>query len=218
MSGWIHRAALAAAVAAAAVVVPACISNDVSSGGLPPMCKDSSDCDQAHGEICDEGVCWGDPPEGVGFAAVLVPPPDRTDLPVATVPALAISPDGTIGGLAFPAPVNIHGRVLLACSDAVTAPLTCGDTASVGAQNHGRARARLRRRTAAEPHGGGSGRHPGRTGRVLVPAASRPRRRLPHHHRARRRRPERARPGAVRAAAPAHHHRQQRPGGRLDRG
>jgi len=85
------RASLAIALAFSAT---GCISG-VDDGGVEPMCVETADCDQAHGEVCDDGVCWGDPPEGVTFAAVLVPPDDRTDLPVAVVPALSIAADGT---------------------------------------------------------------------------------------------------------------------------
>src|SRR5699024_5276000 len=88
---------------------------DSVDDGAPPMCRDSSDCDSAHGEVCDEGVCWGDPPDDITFAAVLVPPDDRTDLPVAVIPALSIAADGTIVGLVFPQAITVSGRVLLAC-------------------------------------------------------------------------------------------------------
>jgi hypothetical protein len=121
---------------ALALAASACI-NSVDDGGPAPMCEDSSDCDTASGEICDQGVCWGDPPEDVTFAAVLVPPDERTDLPVAIVPALAIADDGTIVGLDFPPAVTISGRVLLACPPIEVDPdpvYDCGPERSVGAQ------------------------------------------------------------------------------------
>lgn len=119
-----------------ALLCAGCI-NDVADGGVEPMCSDTSDCDAASGEICDEGVCWGDPPDGVTFAGVLVPPDDRTDLPVAVIPALAIADDGTIVGLDFPRAVTISGRVLLACPPLEQDPnpsYDCGPERSVGAQ------------------------------------------------------------------------------------
>ncbi|HRC56826.1 MAG TPA: hypothetical protein PKU97_12930, partial [Kofleriaceae bacterium] len=35
-----------------------------------PQCRRASDCDQAVGEVCEEGVCWGDPPS-VPLAAIV---------------------------------------------------------------------------------------------------------------------------------------------------
>ena len=37
-----------------------------------PACTSVADCNGVAGEVCDEGVCWGDPPIG-SFAAVLSP-------------------------------------------------------------------------------------------------------------------------------------------------
>ena len=51
---------------------------DVPSG--PDVeCSTTSDCDSASGEICDEGVCWGNPPQGM-YAVVISPPSSRKDL------------------------------------------------------------------------------------------------------------------------------------------
>ena len=123
------------AAIALALCASACIA-DPGSGDLK-MCDETADCDSGNGEVCDDGVCWGDPPEGVTFAAVLVPPDDRTDLPVAVVPALSIADDGTIVGLSFPQAVTVSGRVLLACPDIEVDPdpvYDCGPERSVGAQ------------------------------------------------------------------------------------
>lgn len=120
---------------AAALVATGCI--DGVDGGNPKMCDETADCDSANGEVCDEGVCWGDPPDDVTFAAVLVPPDDRTDLPVAVLPALSIADDGTIVGLDFPAAITVSGRVLLACPDIEVEPdpvYDCGPERSIGAQ------------------------------------------------------------------------------------
>jgi len=121
---------------ALALCATGCISG-VDDGGVEPMCSETADCDQAHGEVCDDGVCWGDPPEDVVFAAVLVPPDDRTDLPVAVIPALSIADDGTIVGLDFPPAVTVSGRVLLACPPVEQDPdpsYDCGPERSVSAQ------------------------------------------------------------------------------------
>ncbi len=120
----------------AAALLAGCI-NGVDDGGAPKMCDDTSDCDAENGEVCDEGVCWGDPPDGITFAAVLVPPDDRTDLPVAVIPALSIADDGTIVGLDFPQAITVSGRVLLACPPIEQEPdpgYDCGPERSVAAQ------------------------------------------------------------------------------------
>lgn len=121
-------------LALASLAVPAllgagCISNEP---GASVMCKSSSDCDQDSGEVCDEGICYGDPP-ATGFAAVLVPADDRDDLAVTELPRLDIASDGDIDGLAFGPSVAIRGRVLLGCP--VGEPsYPCGATSSIGAQ------------------------------------------------------------------------------------
>ena len=54
------------------------------------MCDVQSDCDFA--EVCDEGICWGNPPTAQ-FAALLVPPADEgDDLAVTEIPWLDIYP------------------------------------------------------------------------------------------------------------------------------
>ena len=113
--------------------VAGCISAETPPQ-IAPMCESAVDCDGAAGEVCDEGVCWGDPPASASFAAVLVPPPERTDLAVAVVPLLAIGADGSIGGLAFPGAIRISGRVLLACPEVDSARYPCGEQGSVAAQ------------------------------------------------------------------------------------
>lgn len=119
----------------AALLAAGCI--DSVDDGSEPMCEETADCDTAAGEVCAEGVCWGGPPEGVTFAAVLVPPEGRTDLPVAVVPALSIAADGTIVGLDFPEAMQVSGRVLLACPPIEIDPdpvYDCGPERSVAAQ------------------------------------------------------------------------------------
>jgi hypothetical protein len=119
--------------ALAALALAGCISTE-TPGGLPPMCETTDDCASAQGEVCDEGVCWGDPPAHARFAAMLVPPAERADLPVATLPVLSIAENGDIIGLVFPEAVTVHGRVLLACPNSVEATYPCGPDASVAAQ------------------------------------------------------------------------------------
>jgi len=98
------------------------------------MCESTDDCNAAAGEVCDIGMCWGNPP-AERFAAVLVPPAGRTDLPVAAAPLLSITTDGWVSGLDFPEAVAVRGRVILACPPGKGAPpYPCGDAMSVGAQ------------------------------------------------------------------------------------
>ena len=104
---------------------------DAVDGGGAPMCHSTDDCDS--GEVCDEGVCWGNPPSDVAFAAVLVPPPERGDLPLTAVASLSIAGDGTISGLRFPEAIRVHGRVLLACPQDGGGDYDCGPEQSVGA-------------------------------------------------------------------------------------
>ncbi len=103
-----------AATLALAAAATACIDttgDDVVE--LPPMCEVTTDCDHGAGEICDEGVCWGDPPEGVTFAAVLVPPEGRDDLVPSEVPELVIDTNGDVSGLVFAEQVRLSGRIVL---------------------------------------------------------------------------------------------------------
>jgi hypothetical protein len=123
----------AALLALGAAALPGCISEPPVEG-LPPMCEEHGDCDQASGEMCDEGVCWGDPPDQARFAAVLVPPAERADLPLTVLPLLSIASDGSIGGLDFPQAVQVRGRVILACPATDSPSYSCGTGASVGAQ------------------------------------------------------------------------------------
>jgi hypothetical protein len=119
--------ALAVALATGAA---GCISAD---DGPPSMCDDTDDCDHAAGEICAEGVCYGDPPDGAAFAAVLVPPDYRSDLAVTELGGLTIARDGTVSGLDFAPSIEVRGRVLLACP-AAPEDYPCGPGASIAAQ------------------------------------------------------------------------------------
>jgi hypothetical protein len=80
-------------------------------------CSVDSDCNTAAGEICDEGVCYGDPPTGM-FAATLVAPIEREDLTSTEFPNLMIPRDGQLGDLQLDAPVTFSGRVEMYCAGA----------------------------------------------------------------------------------------------------
>ena len=89
---------------------------EVPDGG-PTECRVSNDCNTGAGEVCNEGVCYGNPPAGV-FAATLAPPIDRIDIVSTEIPMLSISPDGWLGNdgsLVVEAPVAISGRVEAYC-------------------------------------------------------------------------------------------------------
>jgi hypothetical protein len=82
--------------------------------GPAPMCKITSDCDRAHGEVCEEGVCWGNPPPGP-FAAVVSPPSTRHDLSPREIPQLAIPDFGLMSDLTLDASLQLSGRIAAFC-------------------------------------------------------------------------------------------------------
>ncbi|HEY1555082.1 MAG TPA: hypothetical protein VGF94_09640 [Kofleriaceae bacterium] len=110
-------------LAAASVLVTACIASPAKPGA---MCEQTSDC--ASGEVCQEGVCWGDPPAG-SFAATLGPPSNRGDLVGSEIAQLAIPQDGWLGAISLAQPVQLSGRVEAYCSPTAS---PC-DTSSLGA-------------------------------------------------------------------------------------
>lgn len=87
-------------------------------------CEHSNDCNQAAGEVCEVGVCWGDPPVGT-YAAVLAPPAElRGRLVKTAIPTLSMDPDGTLGNgvdhaLSFDAAVEVRGVVSIPCPASV---------------------------------------------------------------------------------------------------
>lgn len=85
-----------------------------------PACSSNDDC--STGEVCDEGLCWGNPPMGM-FAAALGPPSNRTDVVQTELPQLVIPSDGWLGDIQIDSPVTIAGRVAAYC----LAPMQCTD-------------------------------------------------------------------------------------------
>lgn len=83
--------------------------------GAGTECSVDSDCNTAAGEVCDVGVCYGNPPMGM-FAATLVAPIEREDLTSTEFPTLVIPRDGLIGELQLDAPVTFSGRVETYCA------------------------------------------------------------------------------------------------------
>ena len=120
MSRREQLAALGAALGSA-LALAACL--DVPSG--PEVeCTDTSQCDTTHGEVCGDGVCYGNPPQGM-FALVISPPASRKDLVPREISQPQINPDGWITDLSLDKPVMFSGRVEATC----TPPTTCDRSA-----------------------------------------------------------------------------------------
>ncbi|MGE3548261.1 MAG: hypothetical protein AB7L28_30345, partial [Kofleriaceae bacterium] len=79
-----------------------------------PECDVTADCDSAHGEVCEEGVCWGNPPSG-SFAAVILPPSARDELAPREISSIPIELNGWIPDLQLEVPVKFSGRIEQAC-------------------------------------------------------------------------------------------------------
>lgn len=108
------------ALAIAAVGLGGCL--EVPSEPAP-MCTRSADCNTAAGEICDLGVCWGDPPAGA-FAAVVSPPSERNaTLVTRELRAIAIGRDGWIEDVRLGPTATLRGELALACEP----PVTCDE-------------------------------------------------------------------------------------------
>jgi hypothetical protein len=110
----LSRTRVVVSLSALALAVGCIDTSTVGPDDAPPMCEIDSDCDDASGEICDDGVCWGDPPADTAFAAIIVPPDGRDDLVASEIPELVIDLDGTVDGLVFADFVRLSGRVTLA--------------------------------------------------------------------------------------------------------
>lgn len=83
-----------------------------------PMCESSSDCDQGNGEICAEGVCWGDPPDGV-YAARIGPPSNLTGVAPTEITSVEIADNGWFTtNLRLERPVVLSGTVVHDCAEA----------------------------------------------------------------------------------------------------
>lgn len=127
------RSALGPALLAA--LAPAACLDEIEDPGAPAeMCQTSEDCDAEAGEICDEGVCWGGPPDDRRFAAVLSPPEDRDDLAPTEIPELEVEDDGHLSAVEFEAARAIAGRVVLACDDIDRDAAVCEDDLSIPAR------------------------------------------------------------------------------------
>lgn len=88
-----------------AFALAACVKDPPTA---PVMCESSDECDP--GKTCDDGVCYGLPPDDLAFAAVLYPP-EGVGLAPTEITSLDIAADGTISNLAFTAPTILTGAV-----------------------------------------------------------------------------------------------------------
>src|ERR1041384_916255 len=69
-----------------------------------PMCEKDSDC-SSDLEVCQENVCWGNPPREP-FAVVVAPPSARRDLVPLELQQFLLPDDGWIGDLALESAVR----------------------------------------------------------------------------------------------------------------
>jgi hypothetical protein len=106
---------------ASTLLLAGCLS--VPDGGGKPQCETNAECNGAAGEVCSEGVCWGDPPMG-HFAATIGAPTGSTELASREITDLVIPADGWLGDLMLEAPVTLSGRVEVACPSGQTCPHT----------------------------------------------------------------------------------------------
>ena len=131
------RRAVISALATCVAALAGCLS---VPDGPTPMCKATADCDSASGEVCEQGVCWGNPPPGA-FAAVLSPPSTRHDEVPRELPPFSLAADGQLGDLQLTPPVLLNGRVVAFCAppgmDCDSAPIGATVTVSRASQFHG---------------------------------------------------------------------------------
>jgi hypothetical protein len=109
-------------IASLAVALGGCL--DRLSGYFVPECDTHADCNTTRGEVCEEGVCWGDPPEGP-FAVAIAPPAGDTTVALTETTAIAIQDDGWITGLVMSSSVMLRGRIAAVCEgcrDGVAVP------------------------------------------------------------------------------------------------
>ncbi|MGN6105709.1 MAG: hypothetical protein ACTHU0_11435, partial [Kofleriaceae bacterium] len=107
-------------LALGAVLLSACLSVPEEESA---MCARTSDCDP--GEVCDEGVCWGNPPERAFFAVVSPPSERNRDLMAKELAVPSIARDGWLDDIHLEPPVRYRGTLQLVCE----LPLSCDERA-----------------------------------------------------------------------------------------
>ncbi len=108
-----NRSLSFAILGASLLAAPGCL--ELIGPEAAPECAETLDCNYGSGEVCDEGLCWGDPPADVQLAVVVGPPPERLDLVTTELTTLGIDPDGWMSDLSLSPAIALHGRIELAC-------------------------------------------------------------------------------------------------------
>jgi hypothetical protein len=86
----------------------------------PIECTTDAECNTGAGEVCDDGVCWGNPPTTM-YAAVLGPSAEYASIAAQTeVASVLFSPDGwfgdgVTGGLTLVDAMRVSGQVKAPC-------------------------------------------------------------------------------------------------------
>lgn len=96
------------------LTLPASACLELGGGPAAPECVEATDCNTSSGEVCDEGVCWGDPP-AEHLAVVIGAPADRPWLVTTEIPDQSINADGWMSDLAPSTGMTLRGRVEVAC-------------------------------------------------------------------------------------------------------
>lgn len=118
-----HRPMTLLARLALVAALPACL--EVKEGG-PIECQATADCDA--GEVCEEHICWGNPPAGALAALVSPPGERRAELVSRELLALPIAGDGWLDDVHLEEAVSYKGRIETQCEP----PLAC-DSRTLGA-------------------------------------------------------------------------------------
>ncbi|MEJ7603282.1 MAG: hypothetical protein WKG01_35675 [Kofleriaceae bacterium] len=94
-------------------------------------CQTNADCDSAHGEVCAENVCWGNPPAGP-FAAVVSPPAELgSDLVTLELANLVVPEDGWLGDIALEDAVSYSGALVPECATPLDCSMARGATITI---------------------------------------------------------------------------------------
>ncbi len=113
------------ALVAAMLLVGACIEAPVQPDDRIE-CRADADCNTGAGEVCDEGVCWGNPP-ATRYAAVLGPSAAFNSVAATTEIASVVFEadgwfgDGASGGLRLIEAMRVSGQVKAPCPAALEA-------------------------------------------------------------------------------------------------
>jgi hypothetical protein len=108
---------------ASLLFVAGCIDASVPPGDRIE-CTTSAECNTGAGEVCDQGVCWGDPPTTM-YAAVLGPASEYTSVAAQTeIGSIAFDADGWFhdgasGGLPLVDAMRVSGQVKAPCPAAL---------------------------------------------------------------------------------------------------